>query len=453
MEETCSDGPDGPAPETGDEESLRLSREITRNISMKREGRSTFVTFNDFFTKDPLDNSIPVCTLRESISSEPLPDSPGSQRRSVLSSCTPISTPRESVISETASDFPESSTADDTEQDVLDGQNVGPETRVGIKKDKKDSSSENKITINGVVPQTSSSVQDDTVATSDEKEYFKVDTMVESGLENIEVLETTSDGHIWTAFRKEISEIGPDEKVLFKQELDVVLNDIAVLGSNSIFLVESLSKTIRFLKIEAGEPVISIFDVLSPDTPEKICINTKTREIVATVVSNKGILFFKRARTSIKRYHYSGKCIDEVSPKHDGKVIFDNSLDMVSNGNGDLCIVATKGSSHFVVVFDHSINFRFQYNGEEGKHASFRPTSVCVDCDNNILTLDSNSRSIHAINQNGNFLKIFSPFNGGPINPTLKALCVYKEDKLLVGQDTGKIRVFKNSSHSDVTKL
>ena len=52
-----------PSPESENEECPRISREITRNISMKREGRSTFVTFNDFFTKDPLDNSIPVCTL------------------------------------------------------------------------------------------------------------------------------------------------------------------------------------------------------------------------------------------------------------------------------------------------------------------------------------------------------------------------------------------------------
>lgn len=449
MEEICSDEP---APET-ENDGLRVSREITRNISMKREGRSTFVTFNDFFTKDPLDNSIPVCTLRESISSEPLPDSPGSQRRSVLDNCTPDSTPRESLISETASDFPESLTADDTEQDDVDGEKEVPETTIEDQKDKKDSSFENALTINGVVPPSSNFAKDGTVTTAHEKIYFDPEKEVESGLENIEVLETTNDGHIWTAFRKEISEIGPEEKVIFKQELDVVFNDIAVLGSNSIFLVESQTKTIRFLKIEAGEPVISIFDVLSPDTPEKICINTKTREIVTTVVSNKGILFFKRARTSIKRYHYSGKCIDEISPKHDGKIAFDNSLDMVSNGNGDLCIVATKGPSHFVVVFDHSVNFRFIYNGEEGKQASFRPTSVCVDCDNNILSLDSNSRSIHIINQNGNFLKIFSPFNCDSATPKLKALCVYKEDKLLVGQDTGKIRVFKNPSLSDVTKL
>lgn len=450
MEEICSDEP---APETETEnDGLRVSREITRNISMKREGRSTFVTFNDFFTKDPLDNSIPVCTLRESISSEPLPDSPGSQRRSVLDNFTPDSTPRESLISETASDFPESLTADDTEQDDVDREKKIPETTIEDQNDKKDSSFENAVhvTINGVVPPSSNFAQD---GTAHEKKYYELEKEVESGLENIEVLETTNDGHVWTAFRKEISEIGPDEKVIFKQELDVVLNDFAVLGSNSIFLVETQTKTIRFLKIEAGEPVLSIFDVLSPDTPEKICINTKTREIVTTVVSNKGILFFKRARTSIKRYHYSGKCIDEIIPKHDGKIVFDNSLDMVSNGNGDLCIVATKGLSHFVAVFDHSVNFRFLYNGEEEKKASFRPTSVCVDCDDNILSLDSNSRSIHIINQNGNFLQIFSPSVGGPATPKLKALCVYKEDKLLVGQDTGKIRVFKNPSLSDVTKL
>lgn len=449
MEEICSDEP---APDTETEnDSLRVSREITRNISMKREGRSTFVTFNDFFTKDPLDNSIPVCTLRESISSEPLPDSPGSQRRSVLDSCTPDSTPRESVISETASDLPESLTADDTEQDHVDGEKDVPVISTEDQKDKR--SFENPLTKNGVVPASSNFVQNGTDTTAHEENNFDPEKEVESGLENIEVLETTNDGHIWAAFRKEISEIDPHGKVIFKQELDVVLNDIAVLGSNSIFLVESQSKTIRFLKIEAGEPVISIFDVLSPDTPEKICINTKTREIVTTVVSNKGILFFKRARTSIKRYHYSGKCIDEISPKHDGKIVFDNSLDMVSNGNGDLCIVATKGPSHFVVVFDHSVNYRFLYHGEEGKQASFRPTSVCIDCDNNILSLDSNSRSIHIINQNGIFFKIFSPFIGGPGTPKLKAFCVYKEDKLLVGQDTGKIRVFKNPSLSDVTKL
>lgn len=429
-----------PSPESENEECLRISREITRNISMKREGRSTFVTFNDFFTKDPLDNSIPVCTLRESITSEHRM----SERISVLENSPTNRTPRESVTSETASDSSEDridSIADDTDpKDKDEGNNArNPDA------EKKQESKETP-TSNNERSSTDGAARSVTTTMAPEKEYFKVESEIESGLKSLNVLQTADDGYIWTANRKEIAQVGPDEAVIFKQELDIAVDDLAVLGSNSVFLVESQSKTIRFLKIEADEPVITIFDALSPDTPERICINTKTREVVTTVLSNKGVLFFKRSRASIKRYHYNGKCIDEITPKNDGKFIFDNSLDMVCNGNGDLCIVATKGSSQFVVVFDHSVNFRFLYNGGDGKPASFRPTSVSVDCDNNILILESNSNSVHIVNQEGSLLNTVSCVMSGSVCPKVKALCTYKEGKVLLGQDDGKIRVLKSTA-------
>lgn len=113
--------------------------------------------------------------------------------------------------------------------------------------------------------------------------------------------------------------------------------------------------------------MIFIFDVLFLDILEKICINMKIREIVIMVVSNKGIFFFKCVWIFIKRYYYSGKCIDEISFKYDGKIVFDNFFDMVLNGNGDLCIVVMKGLFYFVVVFDYLVNYWFFYYGEEGK--------------------------------------------------------------------------------------
>ncbi|XP_061192355.1 uncharacterized protein LOC133200580 [Saccostrea echinata] len=448
----------------------RLSRELIRNISMKREGKSTFVTFNDFFTKDPLDNSIPICTLRESVSSELAPDSPVNEQ---------------SALEDLRSDDTERVTSNDTEQEESDEDSVG--TQIGEldgskpspascisaeaeNSEQKDAAAQCKDT--GIATEhgsvsptiktpilnhaglTGKEVPVNTPVTETcEDIYFKEGTDVESGLESVDVLQTADNGHVWANFKKEICQVDPTGKVIFRQAFEVLVDDFAVLGSNSVFLVESQSKTIRFLKIETGEPVITIFDNVSPDTPKNVCINTKTREIVVSILINRGFLFFKRVRTSIRKYSYNGKCIEENIPKNKGTVIFDSSLDMICNGNGDICIAAVKGLSHFIAVFDQSVNFRFAYDGGEGRQNSFRPTSVCIDCDNNILSLDSNSNAIHIIDLNGTFLRLMSPFGDNSTSPNLKTLCIFKGNTLLIGQDTGKIRVVKFTTRSETTKL
>lgn len=430
----------------------RISKEIVRNISLKREGRSTFVTFNDFFTKDPLDNSIPICTLRESISSEPILDSVSSDPipESVSSDPIPESIGSDPIPEPVSPDpIPDSPVSERKFINIpahgSERKDTGHNKGTTIETNKKPITHESSIERKVPLKNPAHATREDT--------FFREDTDVECGLENIDVLQTADGRHIWTKFGKEVSQIDSEEKVIFKQDFSALVDDVAVLSSNSVFLVESQSKTIRFLKIEAGEPVITIFDILSPDTPENICINTKTREIVITVLMNKGLFCFKRARTSIRRYHYSGKCIDEIIPKNKGKFVFEGSLDMVCNGNGDICIAAVKGLSHFVAVFDQSVNFRFLYDGGKERQNSFRPTSVCADCHNNILSLDSNSNSVHVIDQNGSFLRLISPFSDNAVCPKITALCVLKGDKLLMGQDTGKIRVLHFTAYSELTKL
>lgn len=49
-----------------------------------------------------------------------------------------------------------------------------------------------------------------------EKNYFDFEKEVESGIENIDVLEIINDGYIWVVFRKEIFEIDLYGKVIFK---------------------------------------------------------------------------------------------------------------------------------------------------------------------------------------------------------------------------------------------
>ncbi|XP_062595229.1 uncharacterized protein LOC134256559 [Saccostrea cucullata] len=443
----------------------RLSRELIRNISMKREGKSTFVTFNDFFTKDPLDNSIPVCTLRESVTSELAPD-------------------EKSALDDYRADDTEGVTSNDTEQGdsdddgentqtcELDGAKPTPASCVSVEvgNSEQDAAAapcngteiatddgpvspkikqipnQNGLTENELLKNTSVTEKCGDI-------FMKEDRDVESGLESVNLLQTADNGHIWANFGKEMCQIDLTGNVVFRQTFDVPVDDFAVLGSNSVFLIEPQIKTIRFLKIETGEPVMTNFDNLSPDIPKNVCINTKTREIVVSILMNRGFLFFKRIRTSIRKYSYSGKCMEEIIPKNKGTVIFDSTLDMTCNENGDICIAAVKGSSHFVAVFDQSVNFRFAYVGGEGRENSFRPTSVCVDCDNNILSLDSNSNAIHITDLNGTFLRLISPFGDNSVCPKLKAVCIYKDNRLLIGQDNGKIRVMKFTTRSETTKL
>ncbi|XP_050416578.1 RING finger protein nhl-1 [Patella vulgata] len=124
----------------------------------------------------------------------------------------------------------------------------------------------------------------------------------------------------------------------------------------------------------------------------------------------------------------------------DGKKLFANPRCVCVNINGD--IIVSDFERHCIVFFDSRGNFKSSY-GSEGKSTRqlHHPCGVCADRVGNVLIADSDNHRISLLSPDGIFIKFLLTHHDGLDEPV--AVCLTKDDKLVVGEWSGKITVAK----------
>lgn len=103
---------------------------------------------------------------------------------------------------------------------------------------------------------------------------------------------------------------------------------------------------------------------------------------------------------NVTRYNKTGEKIQTIQYDKTGQEMYRHPLYITENNNGDVVVSDNKEA---VVVTDSGGNYRFTYTGHpSGSELSAR--GVCTDSLSNILIVDTKTKTVHMINQNGHFL-------------------------------------------------
>nr|XP_022343362.1 uncharacterized protein LOC111136647 isoform X2 [Crassostrea virginica] len=134
----------------------------------------------------------------------------------------------------------------------------------------------------------------------------------------------------------------------------------------------------------------------------------------------------KDGEAKVTRYTKTGKEIQNIQRDDQGQDLYHNPLYITENINGDIC--TSDPCKRAVVVVNKSGQHRFSYAGQG---SGLFPWGICTDVLGNILVSDSNSNTVHLVDQNGEFLSFILSTQG---IRTPFSLCVDDENNLYVGQ-------------------
>nr|XP_034305443.1 uncharacterized protein LOC117682285 [Crassostrea gigas] len=142
----------------------------------------------------------------------------------------------------------------------------------------------------------------------------------------------------------------------------------------------------------------------------------------------------KGTEGKVTRYK-TGTEIQNIQSDNKGQKLYGLPSYITENINGDIC--ASDRIKHDVVVVDKSGQHRFSYTGQGSR---FDPCGICTDVLGHILVCDSNSETVHLLDQVGKFLSLLHTKQG--INRP-RSVCVNDENNLWVGQLTNTVTVYK----------
>ena len=145
---------------------------------------------------------------------------------------------------------------------------------------------------------------------------------------------------------------------------------------------------------------------------------------------------YKLQETKVTRYNKAGKEIQNIQRDNQGQKFFDLPHYITENINGDIC--TSDCGKATVVVVNKSGQHRFSYTGQESQ---FCPWGICTDVLGHILVCDSDSNTVHLLDQDGGFLSVILSEQQGIEDPY--GVCVDDENNLYVGQLNNKVTVYK----------
>lgn len=108
---------------------------------------------------------------------------------------------------------------------------------------------------------------------------------------------------------------------------------------------------------------------------------------------------FKHGTGKVTRYDQTGDLIQTIQYDNQGKTLYLDPRSITDNNNGDL--VVSDGNA--VVVTEYGGKHRFSYTGHLTGSA-FEPSGICSDALSHILVCDIGTKSIHLIDEDGQFL-------------------------------------------------
>ncbi|ESO93872.1 hypothetical protein LOTGIDRAFT_105134 [Lottia gigantea] len=110
----------------------------------------------------------------------------------------------------------------------------------------------------------------------------------------------------------------------------------------------------------------------------------------------------------------------------------------VNELNGD--IIVSDFERHSILFFDKNGEYKFRY-GSLGKSSGHlhHPCGVCADSNGNVIVADSDNHRVHLVSADGKFRRFILTQADGIDEPI--AVCLTKEELLVVGQWSGKVIV------------
>lgn len=106
------------------------------------------------------------------------------------------------------------------------------------------------------------------------------------------------------------------------------------------------------------------------------------------------------ACNNVTRYNKTGEEIQTIQYDKTGQEMYRHPLYITENNNGDIVV---SDNEEAIVVTDSRGIYRFTYTGHPpGSELSAR--GVCTDSLSNILIVDTKTKTVHMINQHGQFL-------------------------------------------------
>jgi hypothetical protein len=145
--------------------------------------------------------------------------------------------------------------------------------------------------------------------------------------------------------------------------------------------------------------------------------------------------------TSNKVVRYDRRGGELWQSQHDarGEPLYRYPVYITENVNGDVC-TSDRGSNDAVVVVDKDGNHRFSYRGHMQKDGSkFTPYGICTDALGRILVI-VNSKSVHMIDKDGNFIAILLSTNKGTGGFIEKGICLDNGNLWTCGEN--KVKMF-----------
>ncbi|XP_052677581.1 E3 ubiquitin-protein ligase TRIM71-like [Crassostrea angulata] len=138
----------------------------------------------------------------------------------------------------------------------------------------------------------------------------------------------------------------------------------------------------------------------------------------------------------VTRYNKTGTEIQNIQRDNKGQRLYGLPLYITENINGDVCV---SDYNNAVVVVDKSGQYRFFYTGQG---SGFIPYGICTDVLGHILVCDSISKTVHLLDQDGQFLSLLLTEQQGVFGA--RSVCVDDENNLWVGQcKTNTVTVYK----------
>nr|XP_034308327.1 uncharacterized protein LOC109621117 [Crassostrea gigas] len=144
----------------------------------------------------------------------------------------------------------------------------------------------------------------------------------------------------------------------------------------------------------------------------------------------------KYEEVKVTRYNKTGTEIQNIQRDNKGQELYSRPDYITENINGDVCV--SDYNKHAVVVVDKSGQHRFSYTGQGFR---FNPYGICTDVLGHILVCDRISKTVHLLNQDGQFLSLLLTSQQGVEYPY--SVCVDDENNLWVGDVANTVRVYK----------
>uniref|UniRef100_K1PG36 Tripartite motif-containing protein 3 n=1 Tax=Magallana gigas TaxID=29159 RepID=K1PG36_MAGGI len=135
---------------------------------------------------------------------------------------------------------------------------------------------------------------------------------------------------------------------------------------------------------------------------------------------------WKGIEGKVTRYNKTGTEIQNIQRDNKGQALYKYPHYITENINGDVCV----SDKRAVVVVDKSGQHRFSYTGQG---SVCTPYGICTDVLGHILVCDFFSKTVHLLDQDGQFLSLLLTEQQGVKDPC--SVCVDDENNLWVGQE------------------